>query len=644
MSTTETVPLELRERPRWVLWRLEGRDGKKTKIPYQVKNPMREASSTDASSWASYEEAVSVVGADGIGFVLGDGIVGIDLDDCFDEEERIDPDAEFVVEQCATYTEWSPSHRGLHLLLFGELKVNKHRVTGPWDGHFEVYDRDRFFTITGERYRTSPTGLATNKQAELERVCNAVFEFHSDSTLLKSIRKSSPELFDRLFEEGDISGYNSPSEADLALANVLATKCKKADQLDRLMRRSALARDKWDGRDGDTTWLRKRVVDKALEGTGRSSYMTGDFETDVAAQMYTIQVREEARARIRSQELEQESFPYPEAAWSLADELILPPREEKWRVQDLQMLNANVVLIAGYKLGKTTLVMNLMRSLVDGTPFLGIYDVLPVDGNVAVFNYELDSEQWVDWARDMKIQNPDRIKPFHLRGLGTLQFWVPDVQDRLVEWMLENNIKYWILDPTSRAWEALLESEGDNIRAGQFVGAIDQVKGRAGIEESNLTHHTSRDPAAQDKARGPSRLEGWYDSGWFLTGKRDALRFHAIGRDVDVTSIPIMYSEDKARSFLIDTHSAKEAVQEKKDTKFAAIEVLHEMGELSQTALGKELRARGFGVGQTKLKSLLSHWAGSADNHIAFKEQRVDGRRQRTYYLDIQQPGIPKEE
>jgi primase-polymerase (primpol)-like protein len=46
----ENVPAELVDRPQWVCWCLEERDGKMTKVPY-TPGTLRRASSTDLMTW-----------------------------------------------------------------------------------------------------------------------------------------------------------------------------------------------------------------------------------------------------------------------------------------------------------------------------------------------------------------------------------------------------------------------------------------------------------------------------------------------------------------------------------------------------------------------------------------------------------------
>ncbi len=72
-------------------------------------------------------------------------------------------------------------------------------------------------------------------------------------------RVDRSEKFLRLFAEGDTGGYASPSEADAALAAKLAWGTRDRSQIKRLMRQSALARDKYQRDD-----YLDRTIDGAL--------------------------------------------------------------------------------------------------------------------------------------------------------------------------------------------------------------------------------------------------------------------------------------------------------------------------------------------------------------------------------------------
>jgi hypothetical protein len=90
----------------------------------------------------------------------------------------------------------------------------------------------------------------------------------SDKQLLDRARRAkNGEKFIRLYDEGDISGYPSQSEADQALCYGLAfwSGCDAAT-IDRLFRESELMRPKWDEQRGAMTYG-ELTVKRAIEAT-----------------------------------------------------------------------------------------------------------------------------------------------------------------------------------------------------------------------------------------------------------------------------------------------------------------------------------------------------------------------------------------
>ena len=53
------IPQELKDRPQWVLWRYETRDGKPTKVPYSATTGRRAAVDTPAT-WATFGQTLAV--------------------------------------------------------------------------------------------------------------------------------------------------------------------------------------------------------------------------------------------------------------------------------------------------------------------------------------------------------------------------------------------------------------------------------------------------------------------------------------------------------------------------------------------------------------------------------------------------------
>jgi primase-polymerase (primpol)-like protein len=153
MSVThdfEKIPAELRNARRWVVWRAEARGGKSTKVPFRANASGVCASSTDEKTWSNFDTAEAAVfdgKADGIGFVLGDGFVGVDLDGCRTASGVVSPQAREIIDTLASYTEASPSGTGAHVILRASVLSEGWRKR---EG-VEIYDSGRFFTMTGKR-------------------------------------------------------------------------------------------------------------------------------------------------------------------------------------------------------------------------------------------------------------------------------------------------------------------------------------------------------------------------------------------------------------------------------------------------------------------------------------------------------------
>src|SRR5690606_11402118 len=106
------IPQELRTLAQWVLWRLEMRDGKWTKVPLNPRTLTR-ANSTDPATWSTFDEALAALDhyetVNGIGFVFSedDPYTGVDFDKCIVDGE-LDPAVRAMIENLGSYAEYSP--------------------------------------------------------------------------------------------------------------------------------------------------------------------------------------------------------------------------------------------------------------------------------------------------------------------------------------------------------------------------------------------------------------------------------------------------------------------------------------------------------------------------------------------------------
>jgi len=236
-----------------------------------------------------------------VGFVFteNDPIVGVDLDDCRDPQTGdVDAEALDIIDRLDSYTEISPSGTGYHVLIKGGLPEGRNRR-----GHIELYDRARFFTVTGDHVQERPSHIArrqdalvaihreyvqssdSDEQAESgarggsadqseptgstnPQVDNANVDLDDEKLLEKARRASNGPKFERLWG-GNTGGYESNSEADMALCCLLAFwSGGNQRQIDRLFRQSGLVREKWDEvhfADGST--YGEKTIERAISNT-----------------------------------------------------------------------------------------------------------------------------------------------------------------------------------------------------------------------------------------------------------------------------------------------------------------------------------------------------------------------------------------
>lgn len=152
----ENIPDALKAERRWVVWKYQQRDGDKpTKVPYRADGTGC-ASSTNPATWTDFptaQKAHEHGGCDGVGFVLGDGWCGVDLDHCIAPDGKIEPWAEeIIVRFTGAYREVSPSLTGVKIIGRGKTPDGpcKRKGFGPSNkGAIEIYDNGRYFTVTG---------------------------------------------------------------------------------------------------------------------------------------------------------------------------------------------------------------------------------------------------------------------------------------------------------------------------------------------------------------------------------------------------------------------------------------------------------------------------------------------------------------
>ena len=269
----EEIPEALKNIDRWMGTRFERRkDGRVDKPPHRVRAGQRviKADKTDPENWATYAEALAAYersDVDAIGFVFAedDAFFVVDLDGVIDPETReIREAAAEIIHAMGSYTELSCSGTGAHIIGEGqkpEWAGCKSRKMGPT---VEVYDSKRFVVMTGDRISEHREPL--KRQEKLEWLCQRLWikaermqtrppsesrahDLEDEALLDRARNARTGAKFTKLFDDGDISGHESASNADFALLNMLAFwTAGDPERMARLFEMSALYRSKADGK------------------------------------------------------------------------------------------------------------------------------------------------------------------------------------------------------------------------------------------------------------------------------------------------------------------------------------------------------------------------------------------------------------
>jgi primase-polymerase (primpol)-like protein len=313
--------------PNWLVWKYtwnpkkkrkdgSGALGEWDKPPFNARTGAL-ADTTNPATWCDFDTAWAAYQSrqwNGIGIVLTEevGIVGIDLDRCVnDATDVIDDWAQEIIDRIDSYTEISPSGTGVRILAHGRKPAGR-----CVKGSFEIYGTGRYLTITGHHLPSTPTGVEErpeqiaavwagmfgqdgrpDRAAKATSVVNTPAPTCSGPPAGNAVTPDTPgpikavtpdtlgptnaltddeiirrakgaqngDKFVRLWD-GNINGYKSDSEADLALCGMLAFWTgPDLKRIDGLFRKSGLMRPKWDERRGESTYG-ARTIAKALEG------------------------------------------------------------------------------------------------------------------------------------------------------------------------------------------------------------------------------------------------------------------------------------------------------------------------------------------------------------------------------------------
>ncbi len=272
----------------WVAWKFgpPERNGKKrAKIPYTINGDL--ASSTDPETWSRQADVLNALAGgryDGVNFATGlheDGYyyLSIDIDDAFDVNSNLTPDAKKIIELARSYAERSPSGKGVRIILRSRTPciLTRHRIAG-WN--VEVEWGGKFQSVTGNHIGGTPDELSDGQDAiayiqrrfaELANpndVCvgePGQSRFSDDNLIRRASRAKNGKRFDDLMSA---KPFTNESEADFELACIVSFWSNRDhNQIERIISNCPRGqRAKWKNRPD----YRRSTIEAAIRATANT--------------------------------------------------------------------------------------------------------------------------------------------------------------------------------------------------------------------------------------------------------------------------------------------------------------------------------------------------------------------------------------
>lgn len=284
----ESIPLELKNRNQWLLFKVKLVGEKLKKYPFTVQNNMDSwnLAENQSSFEIAYRTFTNNSNYAGIGFAVteNDPYTCIDFDRVYNPtSEEWNQQALEEIKKLNSYTEFSPTRTGVHVFVIGKMKKAGRKKNQPDGTGREMYSSLRYMTVTGNHMPGTPLEIneaqetidefyekwfpeqmevSTRRKAyandfrafEVQKpVTNnpnsPLKGLHPTKDQIFELCKDAPngfgEKFNKIFN-GDISKYGSKSEADMALAGMIAFQTSNYGIIKEIIHESALWDNKWE--------------------------------------------------------------------------------------------------------------------------------------------------------------------------------------------------------------------------------------------------------------------------------------------------------------------------------------------------------------------------------------------------------------
>ncbi len=545
---------------RWVNWEVG------TKRPLTINGSS--ASTTNPSTWSTYEEALKSSENIGIVFISDQKLLGIDIDHCILNNELL-KDVETFVEKANTYTEISQSGEGLHLIISLtdslELSANRHNP-------YEVYTSSRYFIVTQnvwgleKEIRTMTPKEAvtlletigypweTKKLENLQTPSNLIVI--DDASLLKKMFSSKNGAKIKSLYDGDITLYNNDdSVADMAFCSHLAFWTgRNAFQMEKIWLSSPLGQR-------EKTQSRKDYRDRTISNAIRDCHETYNLHEEAV-------IKKSYPPSIKHSDFIVTEFP--------------PARY----VVDMLCEKGAMNMISAPPNGwKSWWIFLLAGKIVTGTP---LFDKFPTEkNNVMIVNEEDIPFLIQDRLKKLGLEDPSL--PIYYRIAQGLKL-TDDFINNLIEEAKDKNIGVIMFD----SLRAIHDSDENSSKEMQVV--LDQFKkiNREGITVV-FTHHNKksgqfRKPDDAEMSRGSTAINASISGHISLEEtKKEGSKYLIVkhlkskaGQKLEPFDVKINFDENNIKFEYSGEHQPQE-----KALNEAKLGILHEL-ETRQELMGRK--------------------------------------------------------
>lgn len=268
---------ELKKYDQWIVWKYsDDTNGKATKLPISPHSG-EVCAVTKSENYSTFEHCLNIYQnhndlVAGIAFCLteNDPFCFIDIDKT-QNPEYLELQKK-IFAHTSSYAEISPSGQGLHIICKAKLPSGKKRYA------CEIYTQDRYVTVTGNVYRAAPIVDEQDVCEQLWAKLGGVTEenktksqlpmqlqLQSDEEVYKAaISANNAWKFYNLWVGEWSQYYDTQSEADFALVNILAFYTKNTEQIARMFRLSALGQRAKAHRVDYMRWMLDRCFDRDM--------------------------------------------------------------------------------------------------------------------------------------------------------------------------------------------------------------------------------------------------------------------------------------------------------------------------------------------------------------------------------------------